>query len=125
MKKSKYKLSSRVHLTEDQYERMLNEEGEGASAKFEKTKDGYELSLRKARALLKAKAKARRFILYTDQIGRRLYIGDNSVLKLTDEYPLTFQKHLALKFVEGFDSHELKSNYYSKLVGLKFKHHSI
>lgn len=55
-------------------------------------------SLRHIRSLAKAKQRAGRFALFTDQLGKRLYVS-----KSNEDYPLTFDKKEAREYYEGFD----------------------
>lgn len=58
-------------------------------------------SLRHIRSLAKAKQRAGRFALFTDQLGKRLYIS-----KSVEDFPLTFDRSEALEYYEGFDDPE-------------------
>ena len=55
-------------------------------------------SLRHIRSLAKAKQRAGRFALFTDQLGKRLYVS-----KEREDFPLTFSRAEALEYYEGFD----------------------
>lgn len=114
MKHPKPKLSKRLalrtHLTPAQLERVTAE-GNGAASKY--GNDGVQ-SLALTRRLAAAKRKAKRLVLYTDQLGRRLYIGDRAKMNLrSDVSPLTFDKNEALHFIEGFDNIEQACRHWS------------
>lgn len=82
-----------------QLERLKKLAGEGQSGKY--GADG-KAQLTLIRGLAKARQKAGRFVLYTDQLGRRLYICSPYHV-LIEEAPLTFDLTKALQFYDGFD----------------------
>ena len=117
MKSIKRKLSKnlagRTRLSPDQLERVKGQAGEGLASRY--LSDGT-LSLQLARNLAKAKRKARKFVLYSDQLGKRVYIS-----KKVEDIPLTFHPDEALKFFEGFDSPDTKVKYWNaRIPTLKF-----
>lgn len=93
-------LAKRTALTPAQLERVKGEGG-GAASKYDSS---GKQSLALTRRLAAARRKAKKLVLYTDQLGRRLYIGDRAKMNLRDGVlPLTFDKDEALIFFEGFD----------------------
>lgn len=104
-------LALRTKLTPEQLQRVKGQAGHGLASRYDK--DGNQ-SLQLTRNLLKAKRKAKRLVLYTDQLGRRLYIADSAKIKLRgDEALLTFDKAEALHFYEGFDDIVQACRYWS------------
>jgi hypothetical protein len=117
--KGKRDLTKRTKLNARQLERVKGESGQGKSSKFDP--DGN-LSLQLVRKLAKAKAKAKKYVLFTDQIGRRLYVADHDKIgnKLRqsntsneEEACITFDRKEALEFFWGFDDPEQKRSYYN------------
>lgn len=105
------KLAKRTKLRPDQLERVRGGSGHGQSTKY--GPDGVQ-SLELTRRLLKAKRKAKKFVLYTDKIGRRLYVADPVLVKKRkdDEIAITFDRKEALLFYQGFDDPEKVISYY-------------
>lgn len=128
-KRSRYKLTNRVKLTPDQHARAQKETGKAEAAMYEPKGGDYVKTLRSIRGIGKAYKKAKKYVLYTNQLGRTLYAGDNDILKLPtvnelDEpipcVPVTFNIYEALKFAMGFDIAERKIEHWNKITGLKF-----
>lgn len=104
----KIDLTKRTSLTPKQ---LLKIDGSGNGEKSKYDSRGKQ-SIELTRALAKAKRKSKRFILFTDQLGRRLYIADPSTVT-QDETPITFNRKEALSFIEGFDDPERKKRFYN------------
>jgi hypothetical protein len=108
--------TKKIKLTKSELDRTINLAPNGQSAKFDKN---GETSLRLIKSLAKAKLKAGRFALYSDQLGKRLYIG---AIKLTyykadrSEAPFTFVKSEALEFFEGFDDPAKKIKHWEMVL---------
>lgn len=126
-KRPKPKLSKTLHkrtrLTASQLARVAGGYGGGAAAKY--GVDGVQ-NLALTRAYAKALRTAKRYVLFTDRLGRRMYVADRNKMNLRDdEQPLTFLCAQALEFVEGLDSVDLNKAYYQELfstaVGLEFE----
>jgi hypothetical protein len=113
-----------MKLTQEQYQRVLQSEGLGQSHKFNpKT---YVQSLSRIKGLDKMRKRCPKYVLYSDQLGRRAYVADWRIAKLTEtESPLTFDKSEALVFYEGFDDVNMKKSYYEPLTKLKLSWHYI
>lgn len=110
-------LSRRTKLTPDQLARVKGQAGEGQASRYRA--DGTQ-SIELTRRLAKAYRKAKRFVLYSDQIGRRVFVSADTKLA----WPLTFDKKEALKFIEGFDDPGTKVQYWNEFFiaqPLKFK----
>lgn len=99
-------LTKRTKLTTDQLTRARGQAGNGEASRY--GTDGVQ-SLELTRRLAKAQRKAKRFVLYTDQLGQRLYIAKDVAA------PLTFDKAAALTYVQGFDMPELKVEYWNQM----------
>jgi len=116
------KLSNRTKVTPEQLERIQGMEGGGVASTYNEQGE-KELSL--IRKLSLAKRKAPKFVLYTDQLGRRLYIGDRALLKYKPKdqtAAITFDIKQALQFIEGFDNPSVKIAYFNiNGAGLQFK----
>lgn len=116
MAKSPSELSKKPKLTIEQLDRVNGGSGNGAMSTFRSNgvKD-YVLVKR----LIKAQKKAKKFVLFSDQIGRRVYIADEEkeTLKRGDA-PLTFNRDNALKFIEGFDDGNAKKVFYAKIFAV-------
>lgn len=117
-------LTKRTKLNPDQLERVKGSAGRGMAARY--TPNG-ELSLELVRRLHLARKKAKKFTLYTDQLGRRLFVADPDLIRkqLSDEEKeraayITFNKKEALPFYRGFDNPSDKTNYYNKYHNLNF-----
>jgi arsenate reductase-like glutaredoxin family protein len=119
-KKLSQVLQNKKRLTQEQLERFRGESGKGLSQRFD---ERGEYSIELTRRLLKAKNKAQKFILYSDMLGRRVYVADKELVQLgREESALTFDKKEALLFYEGFDDPEVKQRYYAqKCVWLHFE----
>lgn len=110
MKSPKKKLAApkslvkRVKLNADQYERATGGATEGQASVYVPDGNNYIKSLPRIRGLAKARNKQPRFALFTDQIGKRLYVGNEG---------LTFDKKEALVFYEGFDDPSKKAAYFA------------
>lgn len=117
-KKPKPKLSKtltkRTKLSPSQLERASGQAGEGLASRY--GADGVQ-SLTLTRRLNLARKKVKKFVLYSDQIGKRVYIS-----KEIENFPLTFEKSDALKFFNGFDDPAVKVRYWNEFFPLlKFK----
>lgn len=97
------KLTNRTKLTPAQLEVVRGKAPEGLASRYD---ENGRQSLELTRRLVKAKQKAKRFVLFTDQLGRRLYVG-------ACEGEITFDKKEALQFYEGFDDPTVKSRWWS------------
>lgn len=115
MKKLSTTLTRRTKLTQDQLERVKQQEGNGEAMKFN---EQGEFTLELGRRLNKAKRKAQKYVLYSDQLGRRVYVADRTKVNLTEQKPLTFNQSEALTFLYGFDEEEVKIKYYSQFLNL-------
>lgn len=116
-------LDKRTRLSPGQLSRVAGGYGGGAIAKY--GADGVQ-NLALTRAYAKALRTAKRYVLFTDRLGRRMYVADRNKMNLRDdEQPLTFLCAQALEFVEGLDSVDLKKAYYRGLfvdtLGLEFE----
>lgn len=94
--KNKLIPTSRVKLKPNQLKRVKELSGEGESSKYNAA---GEMELQRVRGLAKARAKASRYVLYTNQLGKRLYITK----EVNEDAPLSFTLSEALHFYEGFD----------------------
>lgn len=103
-------LAQRTKLTKDQLKRVKGQAGEGLASRY--TPDGRQ-SLELTRRLAKARKKARKFLLYSDQLGRRLFLSSS-----VKGVPLTFEEKEALRFFEGFDDPKVKKNYWEHAFSL-------
>lgn len=104
-------------LTKDQLKRLEQMGGNGAHAKY--TADGN-LSLELVRRVELAKRKQPKFVLYSSEHGRELFIADRDLVKIEKEKsPLTTNIKEALTFIEGFDDENTKIQYFSGLTKLK------
>lgn len=117
-------LTKRTKLTAEQLKRVRGSAGRGVAASY--TEDGS-LSLELVRRLNLARKKAKKFCLYSDQLGRRIYVADKELIKkqLSEEEKdraayLTFNKKEALPFFRGFDEPSDKTAYYNKHHNLNF-----
>lgn len=111
-------LAKRTRLNAGQLERVKGQAGNGLASRY--LPDGSQ-SLELTRRLAKAQKKAKKFILYSDQLGKRIYLSGS-----LEDYPLTFEKKEALTFLEGFDDPERKIKYWNervKLIKFKSTHH--
>lgn len=109
-----HQLSKRTKLRPDQLDRVKGGSGNGESSKYRP--DGVQ-SLELTRRLMKAKKKAKRFILFTDHIGRRLYVADPKLIDVKeDEVNITFNRKEALQFFHGFDDPKLVVDYYDNFL---------
>jgi len=111
MKRPKPKLSKtltrRTKLTTEQLTRAKGQAGNGLASRYDK--NGTQ-SLELTRKLAKAAKKAKRFVLYSDQLGRRVYV---STYTGSEYAPLTFDKADALTFIQGFDDPAVKVAYWN------------
>ncbi len=109
MKKPKRKLShdltKRTKLSAEQLERARGQASDGLASRY--TDDGVQ-SLVLTRRLVKASKKARKFILYSTQLGKDIYLSNAKEL-----YPLTFDIKQARQFIVGFDDPKNKVNYWN------------
>ncbi len=105
-------LAKRVWLNAEQLERVKGQAGNGLATRY--LSDGTQ-SLELTRKLAKAAKKAKRFVLYSDQLGKRIYIS-----KVDETFPLTFEIKEALTFFHGFDNPELKIEYWGNRIPKKF-----
>lgn len=113
VKKLSKQLSKRTKLSPSQLERVRGQAGGGLASRYN---DNGEQSLTLTRRLAKAAKKARRFILYSDELGKRVYVSSEIA-----DIPLTFDKANALLFFEGFDDPQAKVVYWNKRIqALKF-----
>lgn len=122
VKKPNKKLSTTLHkrtrLNPEQLKRLEQQSGKGLSTKYE----GGKVSLELVKRLVKAKKKSEKFALFTDQLGRRMYIADRELVGLERGCtPITFNLKEALLFYEGFDEPEIKIKYYNELTKLNFQ----
>src|SRR6185295_15032807 len=70
-------------------------------------------SVKHIRAIAKAKLRSGKFSLYTDQLGKRIYV---TPVEFGGDAPLTFDKTLAIEFYEGFDNPGYKIEQYEKAL---------
>lgn len=103
--------NKKTTLKPDELARVDGLAGDAQAARY--GSDGKLVGAKTLRGLLKAKKKARKYVLYSDLLGRRVYIWDNS--KTTDT-PLTFEIDQALQFYEGFDDPEKKSANWQRVL---------
>lgn len=103
--KGKTPLTKRTRLNPEQLNRVLGSASEGEASKY--SADGVQ-SLELTRRLAKAKRRAKRYALFTDQLGKRLYVASDDVGRLT------FDKKEALQFFHGFDKPELKLEFFNR-----------
>lgn len=102
-------LTNRVQLTPTQLLQVQGSAAEGLAARYNaQGKQSLELT----RRLNLAKKRAKKFVLCTDQLGKRLYIGPPEIGRLT------FEKSDALRFFYGFDKPEVKIGFYDKFFTL-------
>lgn len=113
-------LAKRTRLTAKQLKRLKEEGGKGEHLKYSAK---GEVSLELIRRLAIAKRNAERYVLYTDEIGRRLYVADREFVKQGAQ--LTFNIKEALHFLNGFDEPEIKINYFNKTLNLNFNKEKI
>jgi len=107
-------LSRRTKLRPDQLERVKGGSGNGEASKYRN--DGTQ-SLELTRRLFLAKKKAKRFVLFTDQVGRRMYVADPKMIDVKEgELSITFNKKEALQFIEGFDDPTITMPYYENYL---------
>lgn len=66
-------------------------------------------SVKHIRAIAKAKKRSGKFALYSDQLGKRIYVTN---IEFGEPAPLTFDKTKAIEFYEGFDNPEYKISQY-------------
>lgn len=102
-KKLSRTLHKRTKLNPEQLQRVKDQYGDGDAGKYDP--DGIQ-SLAKTRGLAKARANGKKFVLFSDRLKRRAYVG-------VWEARLTFEIKEALVFVEGFDSETMKKDYYN------------
>lgn len=107
-KKLSVDLSSRTHLTKEQLVRAKGQAGDGLSSRY--GSDGTQ-SLALTRKLAKAAKKARRFILFSEQLGKTVYVS-----KAKELFPLTFDIKEARTFIEGFDDPRAKVSYWNLTI---------
>jgi hypothetical protein len=107
-------LTRRTKLNPDQLARVQQQEGNGEASKYD-ANGQYSLEL--GRRLNKARKKAPKYILYSDQLGRRVYVADRRYTM--EEKPLTFTQSEALTFLFGFDEEQVKIDYYSQYLNLR------
>ena len=65
-------------------------------------------SLELTRRLAKASKKARKFVVYSEQLGKTVYVGARLEL-----FPMTFDIKEARMFLEGFDEPRAKVAYWN------------
>ena len=110
-KKLSKNLANRTKLRPDQLDRVKGGYGQGVAAKYDET---GQQRLGLTRALFKGAKSAKRYVLESRRLGRKVYVADSGLIALSqDELPLTFEISQALKFIEGFDNPELKKAYYN------------
>lgn len=119
-KKTSVQLHKYTKLSPGQLLRLEQSGGNGARAKF--SANG-EVSLELIRRVELAKRKGPKYLLYTDELGRRTYIADRDLDQSIkrEDLPLTFEIKKALKFYEEFDNDEIKKKYYHGLTKLNFR----
>lgn len=106
-------------LTKEQLARLEQSGGNGAHARY--TAEG-QFSLELARRVQLAKRRQPLFVLYSMEHGRELFIADRDLVKIDREKtPLTTNVHEALTFIEGFDSEQVKIDYFNGLTKLKLQ----
>jgi|SRR5690606_10312671 len=116
VRKQPVDLTTKTKLKPEQLERVKGYAGEGKATKYD---ENGELSLTLVRRLAKAKRKAKKYVLFTDEIGRRLYVADKTKVDLAPyETPYTFNKKEALIFYYGFDDPEVKRTWYGGYTGI-------
>lgn len=103
-------LGNRTKLRPDQLERVAGGYGHGVIGKYDA--QGQQ-TLKRTRAVHLAAKSAKKFVLFSDKLGRRIYVADAGLAVLTDELPLTFEISQALRFMTGFDDPEKKREYYN------------
>lgn len=109
-KKLSKTLHKRVKLNPEQLSRVAGGYGEGEIAKY--GADGIQ-NLALTRAYAKAKVKAKRFVLFSDRLGRRVFVASPYLDLAEKELPLTFDIKEALQFVTGLDDANRKKAYYN------------
>lgn len=110
-KKLSKTLHKRTRLNPEQLSRVAGGYGGGEIAKY--GPDGVQ-NLALTRAYAKTKSTAKRFVLFSDRLGRRVFLADAGKTVLVEkELPLTFEISQALHFVAGFDDADRKKAYYN------------
>lgn len=120
-KKLSKTLHKRVKLNPEQLSRVAGGYGGGEIAKY--GADGIQ-NLALTRAYSKTKRTAKRFVLFSDRFGRRVFVADSAKLDLGEKgLPLTFDVKEALQFVIGLDDADRKKEYYNNWfqVGVEIK----
>jgi hypothetical protein len=118
-RKSSNILHKFTKLSPGQLERLKESGSSGAHLRY--TSEGR-LSLELVKRLELAKRKQPKYLLYSDQLGRRCYVGNRDIMAIVrEEKPVTFDRTQAMVFTEGFDNEEQKIEYFNKLLNLKFQ----
>lgn len=105
-------LTKKTKLKPDQLERVNGAAGNGLATRYDA--NGHQ-SLELTRRLAKARNKAKRYVLFSDQLGRRVYVADREKADLfPEDSPLTFNRKEALTFFHGFDDPERKKKHYNE-----------
>jgi len=118
-RKTVEKLHKKTKLTLVELELLKAGGGKGDHIKY--SANG-EVSLELIRRLSIAKKKSPKYVLYCDQLGRRLYVADKELAGLDrDTMPLTFAKQEALYFLDGFDEPFIKQKYFQEKTGFYFQ----
>lgn len=103
-KKLSKQLTKRTKLTKEQLQRAKGQAPDGLASRYDT--DGNQ-SLELTRRLAKAQKKARRFVLFSEQLGKIVYVA-----KSAEAFPLTFDIKEARTFIEGFDNAHEKTAYW-------------
>lgn len=118
-KKPSVILHKYTKLSPQQLKRLEQMGGNGAHLKF--SADGT-VSLELLRRLELAKRRQPKYVLYSNEHGRDLYIADRDIVRVPKEQtPLTTNIKEALTFIQGFDDEEKKISYYGPLTKLNLK----
>ena len=104
-------INQKTKLTIAQFEEL---KGSAESKRYKREGKFYVLNLKMTRALVKAYAKAEKFVLLVDaSLPKRHYLGK--------DLNLTLDRKAGLKFALGFDDPVVKVGQYGGLLNLKFK----
>ena len=98
-------LTKRTKLTAEQLARAKGQAANGEASRYDA--NGNQ-SLELTRRLAKASKKARKFVVYSEQLGKTVYVGARLEL-----FPMTFDIKEARMFLEGFDEPRAKVAYWN------------
>lgn len=119
-KQSKYWLTHRTKLTTEQMERAKIESAGGQDKKYVETTTGvFKQNLALTQAMAKAFQKAQKYVLFSDEHNRKIFIAQDKQLGLTMDL------EQARIFADGFDDPDFKAAYFGGLFNLKLKFHRI